>query len=397
MKKNKSDIPSLNSSRKILQLIQQNSLISRADIAECLGITRAGVTAAVNIMLKKNIIEEAGEVPNNSSSVRKGRRKVLLRINENYRFVAGAVIEENFISMGISNLHGDVIDKKYMLTDEHTDFNSVIQFIKNSYLDMIKENCISDKMILGAGIGISPPMRNRMNVSANGNEPDFSYIRDCISEKISCPVICGCSVAMTAAANMDFRSDTESRTGNEVFLQCGKIYSIIMISNNRLIEEFVPYSNIVEKCIVNTSPSVGNGCVKSEITSSAVINTICRIYSEKNTPYLYKITSGQKSNINMRKIQSSARNNDEKIKKIYNRYLEMLGILINNLICANYANRIVLHNNDIDEISLDYIKKYISEKYGKFISDRIVLSGIGKDELFLGGCAYAVRKLFYGI
>jgi predicted NBD/HSP70 family sugar kinase len=99
----------------------------------------------------------------------------------------------------------------------------------------------------------------------------------------------------------------------------------------------------------------------------------------------------------MRKIQSSARNNDEKIKKIYNRYLEMLGILINNLICANYANRIVLHNNDIDEISLDYIKKYISEKYGKFISDRIVLSGIGKDELFLGGCAYAVRKLFYGI
>lgn len=397
MKKNKSAMPSLNSSRKILQLIQQNSLISRADIAECLGITRAGVTAAVNIMLKKNIIEEAGEVPNNSSSVRKGRRKVLLRINENYKFVAGAVIEENFISMGISNLHGNVIDKKYMPINEYTDFNSIIQFIKNSYYDMIKENCIDDKLILGAGIGISPAMRNRMNVSANGNEPDFSYIRECISEKISCTVICGCSVAMTAAANMDFRSDMECRMGNEIFLQCGEIYSIIMISNNKLIEEFVPYSNMVEKCIVNTSPSNGNGCVKSEITSSAVINAVCSIYSEKNTPYLYKITSGRKSDIDMDKIQSSARNNDEQTEKIYNRYLEMLGILINNLICANYAKRIVLHNPDIDETSLNYIKKNISEKHGKFISDRIVLSGIVKDELFLGGCAYAVRKLFYGI
>jgi len=397
MKKNKSVMPSLNSSRKILQLIQKNSLISRADIAEALGITRAGVTTAVNIMLKKNIIEEAGEIPNNSSSVHKGRRKVLLRINENYKFVAGAVVDEELVSIGISNLLGDVIAKKYMPVNQDTDFNTIIEFIKNSYDLMLSENCIENKMLLGAGIGISPSMRKRMNIYINGNEPDFSYIREQLCENINCPVICGCSVAMTAAANMDFRSDIKCRSGNEVFLQFGKIYSLIVISNNRLIEEFVPYSNIVEKCIVNTCPSEGNGCVKSEITYYAVIRKICNIYSENNTPFLYKITSGRKSEINMQKILSAVRNNDEKVQEIYFRYLEMLGILINNLICSNYADRIVLHNTDIDKFSLDFIKKNIAEKYGKFISDRIVLSGLDKKEIFLGGCAYAVRKLFYGI
>lgn len=398
MKKNKFVMPALTSSRKILQLIQKNSLISRADIAEHLGITRAGVTAAVNIMIQKNMIEEAGEVPNNSSSVHKGRRRVLLRINENYRFVIGAVVEEYFISIGISNLRGAVIAKKFITLSNSSTPDSILDFIKNSYKDIISENCIDEKMILGMGIGITPVMRNYMNIPASNCEPDFSHIREYLSEYISCPVICGCSVAMTAAANMDFRSDIECRSGNEVFLQCGKRYSLLVICNNSLTEEFVPYSDMIERCIVNTAPESGNGSVKSEITHSAITDKVKKIYSAENTPYLYKITDGRKTDVTIHKIAEAAENNDIKVAEIYKQSLEMLGILINNLVCTNYANRIVLHNmNVINENNIDTLKKIIEKNYGKDIAEKVVLSGINAENSFLGGCAYAIRKLFYGM
>lgn len=397
MKKNKSVMPSINSSRKILQLIQKNSLISRADIAEYLGITRAGVTASVNVMLQKGMIEEAGEVPNSSSSVHKGRRKVLLRVNENYKFVIGAIVEEYFVSVGMSNLRGAVLARKYMPVSADTDYRDIMIFIKNSYKEIIAENCIEDKMMLGMGIGIAPVMRNRMNVPINSSVPDFSHIREFIGKYTSCPVICGCSVAMSAVANMDFKSDIECHSGNEVFLQCGNIYSLVVICNNILMEDFVPYSDMVERCIVNTAPEYGDGSVKNEITRYSILNKIKNAYSEENTPILYKITEGDKTKINIKNVLYAMKNEDMEVRKIYNHALEMLGILINNLVCTNYADRIVLHNINLDNSYLEYIKKNIEKNYGKDISEKIVLSGINKENGFLGGCAYAIRKLFYGI
>ncbi len=386
-----------NSSKKILQLIQKNSLISRADIAETLGITRAGVTAAVNIMMKKGIIEEAGEIPNSSSAVHKGRRKVLLRINENYKFVIGIIVEEFFISIGMSNLKGDILARKRLNIRESISYEEIMQFISNTHREIMNENCIDEKMLLGIGFGINPQMKQQMNINIKNSNPDFSEIIQFMKNYTSCPVICGFSTAMVAAANMDFRSDIECRNGNEVFLQCGSAYSMAVICNNRLIEEFMPYSDIIQRCIVNTAPEFGDGSVSSEITGKAVINKIKRIYSAENTPVLYKITNGNPDEINISSIAYSFRNNDERVIHEYHRFLEMFGILINNLVCTNYAHRIVLHNSNIDKVNFEYLKKNIALKYGKDIADKIAISGISSDDIFLAGCSYAIRKFFYNI
>ncbi len=388
---------SVNSSRKILQLIQKNSLISRADIAETLGITRAGVTAAVNIMMKEGIIEEAGEIPNSSSSVHKGRRKVLLRINENYKFVMGIIVEDCFVNIGMSNLRGDILARKKMNIGADTKYEDIMNFIGQSYLEILSENCIDEDMLLGIGFGITSSMKNIMNIEYSDCEPDFSKIRKFIAKYSSRPIVCGYSAPMTAAANMDFRSDIECRTGNEVFLYCGKSYSIAVICNNKLMEEFTPYSDIIERCIVNTSPIDSDGSVKDEITFEAVKNKIRKIYSKENTPFLYRITNGNENEINHNSILYSLKNNDEQVIKIYHNFLEMFSILINNLVCTNYAHRIVLHNTNIDKSNFEYLKKNIAVKYGKDIADKIALSGISADDSFLAGCSYAIRKLFYNI
>ena len=68
---------------QILKVVREQGPISRVDISAILGITRAAVTIITNEMIDQHILEEVGEEPvNPSGEVRKGRRKILLDINE---------------------------------------------------------------------------------------------------------------------------------------------------------------------------------------------------------------------------------------------------------------------------------------------------------------------------
>ena len=68
---------------QVLKAVREKGPISRVDIAALLQITRAAVTIITNEMIDQHILEEVGEEPAEpNGSTRKGRRKILLDINE---------------------------------------------------------------------------------------------------------------------------------------------------------------------------------------------------------------------------------------------------------------------------------------------------------------------------
>ena len=88
---------------QILKVVREQGPISRVDISAILGITRAAVTIITNEMIDQHILQEVGEEPvNPNAEVRKGRRKILLDINETYKFAIGIYVDEKEISIGLT-------------------------------------------------------------------------------------------------------------------------------------------------------------------------------------------------------------------------------------------------------------------------------------------------------
>lgn len=98
---------------QILKVVREQGPISRVDISAILGITRAAVTIITNEMIDQHILEEVGEEPvNPSGEVRKGRRKILLDINETYKFAVGIYVDEKEVSIGLTTLNAAALDKQ---------------------------------------------------------------------------------------------------------------------------------------------------------------------------------------------------------------------------------------------------------------------------------------------
>jgi DNA-binding Lrp family transcriptional regulator len=102
---------------QILRIIREYGPISRVDVASVLEITRAAVTIITNEMIEEGVLTEIGEAPVNAEKLQKGRRKILIDINVNSRFALGATVDEMEVTVGLTNLNSEVLDKSSSVID----------------------------------------------------------------------------------------------------------------------------------------------------------------------------------------------------------------------------------------------------------------------------------------
>ena len=95
----------------ILKLLNDCGAMSRKDIAIELGLTPATVTLICTELISAGILCEKGEV---EEERRAGRRKVLIDINYQYRYVLSVSIEAAKTCIAISNLKGLCLGAKWI-------------------------------------------------------------------------------------------------------------------------------------------------------------------------------------------------------------------------------------------------------------------------------------------
>ena len=123
---------------QILKVIKECGPISRVDIASALEITRAAVTIITNEMIEEGVLYEVGEAPVSLENLQKGRRKILIDIDSNFKFAVGASISENGVSVGLSNLKPEVLDKNFLDISEETTYEEIVDFIVNETKRMLQ-------------------------------------------------------------------------------------------------------------------------------------------------------------------------------------------------------------------------------------------------------------------
>lgn len=386
---------------QVLKILKQRGPTSRIDIAGTLELTRAAVTIITNEMIEQGIIAEIGEYKHVTEKAPRGRKKILIDINNHYKFPIGITVEEDIVSVGLSTLAGDVLDKRNMSIDKNTDYSKIKSFCEDSIKEILSDNCLEVDSILGIGFGIFPTMYSKLRIDVKDDVPDYSKLRAEIKEQINVPLVFDNSVKGTAMANIDFLKTKDVNRLNIAFLQYGNTMNFVVTNLNEPIISYDNRTNFVDKMIIN--PTSGRvcacgrkGCVESEITPSAIRRKVKEVYSAEETPYLYDVTNGNFMNVTRDLLYTAYDKEDKAIKEIVDNEIMFIAVLINNLYFSTNPQKIVLHRFPLrSDEDFDKLKEAVSRIAGPIVAGKVDRSIIDSRHRFLSGCALAIRELFF--
>ena len=383
---------------QILRVIRENGPISRVDISAMLHITRAAVTIITNEMIAQSILEEVGEEPQDpSNEIRKGRRKILLDINPTYRFALGVYIDEASISIGLTTLNAQALDKR-SLTLEPDASSDITEQIAITVRKMLQNSCLHVEDIVGIGIGVMPSMWNRVHAVVKDGNLDFSELEQAVEQACNLPVYIGNAISLFAMASINY-AEHYGQPVNQVFLHAGPVFHIAVIQNNQLVNGFQRYTHVVERFCVhpNGKPLDGypNGSVKAELSKQSMVEDVATIYGKDETPALYALTEGDMEAVSLPLLLTAWDQGDLALESLVKHYLDMLCCLLINVLQAYFAQKVYLHNFGFNERHLEQIRQHMASIAGEAEADRIALSAIEERYHFMCGCCYAIQHGFF--
>lgn len=386
---------------QVLKILKQQGPTSRIDIANMLELTRAAVTIITNEMISQGVIHEIGEYQNISEKAPRGRKKILIDINQNYKFVLGVLIDNDMLSVGLSTLIGAVLDKRNLDIKKNITYQEIVDFIIESINSILIDNCLQLHEILGIGFGVFPGMYENAGVEiSEDGEPNFTHLAVDIYERYKVPLIFDNAVKGMAMANIDFQPTKDVNRHNIAFLRYGDSLHFVVTNLNEPIISYDNRTDFVDKIIVD--PTVlgsnnlsNNGSAKGEISRCGVKKKIGEVYSKEKTPLLYELTGGDFDKVGYETIKTAVSNGDEVVNQIVVKAVKLGAVLLNNLYYSTNPQRIVLHNLRVNKEEFEYIKQEVAEIAGENVASKIDMSIIDRNHGFLSGCAIAIRELFY--
>ncbi len=385
---------------QVLKILKQQGPTSRIDIANMLELTRAAVTIITNEMISQGVIHEVGEYQNVSEKTPRGRKKILIDINQNYKFVLGVLIEEDILSIGLSTLSGAVLDKRNLDIKGRITYKEIVDFIIESVGSILTDNCLKLSEILGVGFGVFPGMYENAGVEIlESGEPNFTKLAVDIYKRFKVPLIFDNSVKGMAMANIDFQPTKDINRHNIAFLRYGDSLHFVVTNLNEPIISYDNRTDFADKIIINPHASsdggIMKGSAKEEISRIGVKKKIADVYSKHNTPVLYKLTGGDFSKVKYETIRTAAKSGDKAVYDIVSGAAKLGAVLLNNLYYSTNPQRIVLHNLRVNKEEFNYIKREVAKIAGENVASKIDMSIIDRNHGFLSGCAIAIRELFF--
>ena len=142
--------------QKVLFYLLKEKCASRVELAGELNLTKAAVTLLVGDMIQEGILLEQGEVDVLKDKKRaRGRRRIGVAINKNYKLSFGAAIERDKLLIGLTNLQGEVLDKRIVDFEDNIEYRTILELIVENIENLIRENYITNDNIIGLGVAVS--------------------------------------------------------------------------------------------------------------------------------------------------------------------------------------------------------------------------------------------------
>ena len=372
--------------KQILLAIRQAGMLARVDIAAQLSLTRAAVTIITNHMIAQNILEDLSTplpAPANEPK-KKGRRKTMIRINPTYRYILGTVIEENYISIGLSDLAMNPIGQETMELTQKTDLEEIVSFIVSTSKKLVKKAGLTPKQVLGLGVGIVPARWEQMRADKDeNNQVHFSKLCYLLEMELSIPVCAANAISLYAMANIGYG---ENACAEQLLLYAGtgKSFHFATVADFALVGGIYADTALVDRIILCPDGAAAegypNGSVHAELATDIVLKHLADATGREWT---------------VEEANAAYTEGNDTIVNVMNQHLEKLAILIHNLCIGHRTDRVVLQSFRINEAQRAYLQKYFEGLQLNTEIPALAYSPICDGKEFLAGCALAAEKQFF--
>jgi glucokinase-like ROK family protein len=370
----------------ILETIEKEGPISRADISRLTKISSPTVSLAVEYFLKRGIVKERG-IGKSSG----GRKPTLIELNSNGGFVIGIDLCGTNMKLVLVDLGGKIVKKVKGPTINSNSKNKVLDRLKELIHSVIDKSDADWGLILGIGVGVSGVTDESGRVSfAPALGWEDMPVKGLLREEFKIPVAVENDVNAAALGEKLF--GVGKTVENFVFVAIGTRVGAGIIINGKLYKGFanaageVGYLVMGDKYLKDYRKEFG--CLESLISGPAIAakaaNQI-RSYNSGST----EISFCQGKNITAKDVFEAAKRKDKVALKIVEEVSKYLAIGLGNISVLLNPEMIVLGGGISKQE--DILLKPLREMIAKItpIPPTIVISSLGNDAGVIGAAALA--------
>lgn len=359
----------------VLEILHFNSPISRSEIADVTGLTRATVTNIIKEFEDLGLIEEVGK-----KSGTHGRRKSLLKIRNNAFYVVGVELARDEIRVGIFDTESNELSQERIEIKESDSKDDVMEKLLKTISDSIESSKIDKDKILGMGVGIPGPVDIEKGIPVM-SPPDFVKVgniplKTILEEKFKMPVW--------------IDNDSNAAALGEKWYGMGKDYdnfafviADIGLGAGIIIDREIYRGSLKASGEIGHNPScMRKNC--SEIESKTSINRLRKVYKD--------ITG---KDISTKNILELAKNGDKEARKALKILNENLSYAIVSLVNILSPEAIIIGGRVayVKEITLKEVEKTLDKFLFCPQKPKILVTEFLEKIELLGAAAIAIEEI----
>ena len=383
---------------QIIKLLQQQGPTSRIDLAAYLELTRAAVTIITNEMIEQGVLYEKGEVNTLGQKAPRGRKKILIDINRNFKFAFGIALDNKKVSIGLSNIGGDVLEKRLYTLRANSTKESMLHEIFINMREMMANNCLEENQLLGIGVCLNSRAARFLNLKAENNLVDYTSLERIFTKEFGLPVVFDSLITGLAVAEIDF-SGKFPPDDNAVVIRFADDIDATFVADHEVYRGHHNNAMNLAHMIVNPDGKPcrcgKNGCAVCEFSDESVYVDIVNMFSEEKTPRLFASKEGNPNLLRVAEVHEYVLLGDDSVERLFENRLKSFVLFLNNLVSIIDPQRVIFCGHQFEnERFMERIRQYVARELGNDVADLIAPSYLSQENIYLSGCALAVRRFF---
>ncbi|MGG1679819.1 ROK family transcriptional regulator [Neobacillus sp. NRS-1170] len=364
----------------VLEIIKNQSPISRMEIAKVTGMSPTSITRIVNELHLQGFVRETELV---TSGV--GRKAALLDVCGDVLYSVGLEIDKLIINIGIVNYIGEIVAWQTTPRDEREGYEETLKKVRKNIRELIDKNRVPVEKILGIGVGLPGSidyMNGVVKISEQLKWKNKNLAKD-LQQLTGFGVIIDNELKMKIIAE-NFKGRARD-SQNAVLMGIGSGIGAAIILNGEIYRGDSNDAGEIGHTVIDPTGNVCNcgkiGCLASYISEGAIIADSRKVKDIQTIDEVFDAC---------RKRESWAIN-------IMDRTATYIALALSNILCLYNPEMIILSGNTIEK--LPEIKGSIKQKCELYVWEplkarvKIVYSQLGDQGVVLGAAIQAQNSL----
>ena len=306
--------------------------ISRVDIYKLTNLRRTTISMITRELLQEGRLVEVGRSNNPL-----GRKQILLKLNDEHRFIVGIEFDDKTVIAGVMNLHPEIKHIVSVPIDLSGSRNGLIQQLKSAITRVIQEAGVDASLLVGIGIADPGLIDSRKGVTITSTTIDFWNdvpLRKIFEEEFKVQVVVESKTrAKTVAERMLGAGGMEE---NLVYFDYGAGIGAGMIVDGRLLYgRNCGAGEIGHTRISEDGPSCKCGtvgCLEATAGTSAIEARVSKALAEGAGSQVLSLANDDPAKVTARLVLEAAKAGDKMCGNIVFELARDIGIAVANVV-----------------------------------------------------------------